>query len=335
MSPGSLWLPVRACFDDKDYGPQGAYYYTKHMRAIRLEQVQRGGSEWTEGDGRDSDRPRWTFSAVGKVLSGTWRDGRTSLPFRLTRLPGVNPGQSACGSLLFNQPRLQRSSVVTSPARIDGVRYTKLVFRPGPHFPDVEVASFKLDLDRPAVLRINRLLSEPLLQPGVRSEWFECMRASLAATASDGDYHVAIEPIMLAGRWLAIRHSQDGSCGGASPFNSTVSRTFDLRSGMEIDLHRWLNARAVSRNGASAKLAAIRPAFREFILAGARPSDAECREIVRTTDYWDIGLRRNGLVFAPSVPRVAQSCGDEILVSFKRLRPFLSPEGISAVGSLR
>ncbi len=328
-------LPVRACFDDKDYGSQGAYYYTRHLRAIPLEQLERGGSVWAEDDGRDARRPRWTFTTVGRVLAGTWRHGPTSLPFRLTRMPGPTAGGSACGSLLFNQPRLQRPSIATSRARIDGIGYTRLAFRPGPRFPGVELVTFALDRPGPAAQRINRVLREPLRETGVRSDWFECMTASLAVTARDGDYHVAIEPTLIAGRWLAVRHSQDGSCGGASPFNSTVSRTFDLRTGSEIDLHGWLNTRAVARDRNSDRLAALRPAFRQFILAGATPQDAECRAIVRTTDYWDIGLRRTGLAFTPSLPRVAQACGEQILIPFNRLAPYLSPQGSAGIAALR
>ena len=328
-------LPVRACFDDKDYGSQGAYYYTRHQRAIPLEQLERGGLVWAEEDGRDARRPRWTFTTTGRVLAGTWRHGRTSLPFRLTRMPRPKPGESACGSLSFNQPRLQRSSIATARARIDGVGYTKLAFRPGPRFPGVEIATFALDRPGPAAQRINRLLREPLRETGIRSDWFQCMTASLGATARDGDYHVAIEPTLVAGRWLAVRQYQEGSCGGASPFNSTVSRTFDLGTGTEIDLHGWLNSRAVARDRNAEKLTALRPAFRQFILAGATPQDAECREIVRTTDYWDIGLRRTGLVFAPSLPRVAQACGEHILIPFNRLRPYLSPQGVAGVAALR
>ena len=329
-------LPVRACFADKEYGSEGAYYYLRHLRAIPLEQLEKRGSTWAELDGRDAKRPRWTFKAVGPVLSGTWSDGRNSLPFRLTRMAGLRPGQAACGSMLFNQPRLKRAPIATSKARIDGARYTKLTFQPGPPFPDVEVVTFALDRPGPAALRINQRLREPLREPAERSEWFRCMTASLAAVARDGAYHVAIEPVMITGRWLAAKHWQEGSCGGASPFNSSVSRAFDLKSGAEVDLLTWLNGRAVARGSAGAgSPAALRPAFRQFILARTKPRDADCREAVASEEYWDIGLRRTGLMFSPSLPRVVQACGEEILIPFGRLTPFLSPQGSAGVASLR
>lgn len=329
-------LPVRACFADKDHGSDGAYYYLRHLRAIPLEQLEKPGSIWVEQDSRDAKRPRWAFKTTGTVLSGTWSDGRNSLPFRLTRVPGLKPGQLSCGSLLFNQPRLKRASIATSRARIGGVGYMKLAFRPGPQFPDVEIVTFALDRPSPAAQRINQRLREPLPGAAERSEWFRCMTASLDSVARDGEYRVAIEPVMATGRWLAARHWQEGSCGGASPFNSSVSRTFDLKSGAEVDLHNWLNGRAVARgNAGSGRLAALRPAFRQFILARASPQDAECREAVASEQYWDIGLRRTGLVFSPSLPRVVQACGDEILVPFNRLTAYLSPQGSAGVASLR
>jgi hypothetical protein len=329
-------LPVRACFADKEYGSEGAYYYLRHLRAIPLEQLEKRGSAWVEQDGRDPKRPRWTFKVVGAILSGTWSDGRGSLPFRLTRMPGLKPGQPACGSLLFNQPRLKRAPIVMGQARIDGVRYTKLTFRPGPQFPDVEIVTFALDRPGPAAQRINQRLREPLRGPAERSEWFRCMRTSLAATARDGDYHVGIEPVMASGRWLAARHWQEGSCGGASPFNSTASRTFDLSSGAEVALQNWLNGRAIARGAAGpGSPAALRPAFRQFLLARAKPRDADCREAVANEEYWDIGLRRAGLRFSPSLPRVVQACGEEILVPFSRLTPYLSAQGSAGVASLR
>lgn len=328
-------LPIRACFDDKDYGSEGAYYYLRHLRAIPLEQLEKRGMTWVEQGSGDTKQPRWTFRSVGPVLSGTWSDGRNRLPFRLTRVPGLKSGQSACGSLLFNQPRLKRAPIATSKARIDGARYTKLTFRPGPQFPDVEIVTFALDRPGPAAQRINQQLREPLREPPERSEWLQCMTASLAAVARDGAYRVVIEPVMVTGRWLAARHWQEGSCGGASPFNSAVSRTFDLKSGAEVDLHNWLNGRAIARNAGSGAPAALLPAFRQFILARAKPRDAECREAVAREEYWDIGLRRTGLLFSPSLPRVEQACGEEVLVPFTRLTPFLSPQGSAGVASLR
>ena len=78
----------------------------------------------------------------------------------------------------------------------------------------------------------------------------------------------------------------------------------------------------------------LRPALRAFILAGWR-GEGDCEGALEDRDYWNIGLTREALIFAPDMPHVAQACGEEFVVPFERLRPFLTEEGAANLRALR
>jgi hypothetical protein len=142
---------------------------------------------------------------------------------------------------------------------------------------------------------------------------------------------------MIARRWLSVAHHWDGFCGGAHPDSSNSHRLFDRASGAEVDLNDWLNETAVRREGprgSDEEIKTLQPAFREAILSGWHP-EADCEDVIRTAEFWNIGLRRDGFVLEPSLPHVAQACGETFTLPFDRLRPFLTEEGAANLRALR
>jgi hypothetical protein len=220
---------------------------------------------------------------------------------------------------------------------VDGIAYTKLTLAPGAHF-GIGVETFALDGTGAAVRAINGVLGQSLA--GNPPHWFECISGSLESSPYEGESNESLEPAMISRRWLSVAAHMDWSCGGAHPDASNSYRLFDLTSGAEVDLLDWFDARAVKRErfeGSPEVFKTLEPAFRAFILTGwhAEAGAAECDEVIRSQDSWNVGLTRDGFVFTPSLPHVAQACFEEFRVDFERIRPWLTPEAIAAVRALQ
>lgn len=329
-------LPVRACFSGTERSNYGTYYYLSRLAAIGLSEEDGRDGVFYEGGGAPESQPRWHIeSTAGGRLSGQWRSGARTLPLRLTRVAGTEGEESPCSSLAFHQPRLAGVRVVQTRATLDGTAYTKLVLDPRGHF-ETSVETFALDGDGPAVQRINAALGRSLA--GDPPSWLTCAQDSLGQSAFEGSSTEILAPTMISRRWLSVSAHWDGYCGGAHPDSSNTWRLFDLTTGAEIDLNDWLNDAAVERHGTQgtdSDYATVRPALKEAVLAGWRPEDAECEEVIRSAEFWNVGLNRDSFTFSPSLPHVVQACGEDFTLAFGRLAPFLTPEGAANVRALQ
>jgi hypothetical protein len=331
-------LPVRVCFVERDWGAYGAYYYRSRLQLIGLEEAVAGRRDaFNERGESGGSVPVWHIDRGPETLGGRWTNGGRTLPLRLHRIAGANGDEGACASLAFHQSRLAGLTTTSSRATLDGIAYTKLVLDNRGRF-GIAVQSFALDGDSAAVRRINATLGEPL--GGSPPRWFECITNSLSQSPYEGEESETLEPVMISRRWLSVASHADWSCGGAHPDSSNVYRLFDLNSGAELNLLDWFNATAVKREtfeDSEEVAKTLEPAFRTFILANWHPpaDSAECEGVVRDQDYWNVGLRRDGLVFTPLLPHVVQACGEEFTIGFDRLRPWLTPEGAANIDALR
>lgn len=329
-------LPVRACFAEE--GRFGAYFYLSRLRLIGLDAVEGTDGAFTERVGEGAGPgARWQIErAVGGQLSARWSSGGRTLAVQLHRVGRGAEDENACVSMAFHQPRLAGVRTVSTRATADRTSYTKLTLDHGGHFPSVSVATFALDGGSAPVRRINEALAEPLRHEP--PEWLDCVRGTLGMAAVEGDYNRSLEPVMISRRWLSVAEHHDGFCGGAHPDAGNSYQIWDRTTGREINLHDWFTARAVKRETVGGEvLRSLEPAFRTFIMAGARyrGDQAECRDVVRDSEFWNIGLTRTGFVFSPDLPHVVQACGDELTVTFARIRPWLTPAGQAAVAALR
>lgn len=328
-------LPVRACFAQREWGPFGAYYYMSQRRLIPLEPVEGAPSAFSEGS-TDRGNPRWQVeAAAGDRLRARWTNGRRTLVVQLRRLTARIGEEGPCGSMAFHQPRLDAVRTVTRRAAVDGRSYTRISLDHGGRF-EANVTTFALDGGGEAVRRINAALGRSL--SGNPPEWLECVLTPLERSSIEGGIDETIEPVMVSRRWLSVSRQSDSFCGGAHPNSGRYYDTYDLASGAQVDLHDWFGDRAVRRErveGSEDELKTLTPALREVVLAGWSTDAEECTEVVRDAEYWNIGLRRDAFIFAPSLPHVVQACGDEFAVPFARVRPFLTREGAANVEALR
>jgi len=341
-APTGIWegtvgtLPVRACFVQQDWGSFGSYFYLSRLRLIALSAEEGRANVYFEGNGAPADQPRWSIESVSEGrLTGRWTSGARTLPVRLSRVSAAVGEEGPCGSLAFHRPRLEGVRTVTARATTDGVAYTRITLDTRSRF-EVSFETFALDGESEAVRRINAAVGQGLA--GDPPQWFQCIRDSLAQSPFEGSFDESLAPAMITRRWLSVAHHWDGFCGGAHPDSSNVHRLFDLESGREVDLHDWLNESAVKRerpDGSDEDIVTLQPAFRDAVLRDWRPENPECEDVIRTADFWDIGLTRQALVLSPSLPHVVQACGEDFTLSFERLGPFLTPAGAANLRALR
>jgi hypothetical protein len=328
-------LPVRACFVHREFADFGAYYYLSHRRLIALEADEDSGTDFRESGDSGRGGPRWRIErADADRLTAQWTNGTRMLPVRLSRVARMEGDESPCSSPTFHRPRLTGVRTVTTRASLDGNPYSRLVLDDGGLF-DAGFATFALDGDGAAVRRINSALASPL--GGDPPSWFDCMRDSLGYSPREGYFDESLRPVLITSRWLSVAHHWDGYCGGAHPDSTNGYRTFDLTGGEEVDLHGWFNDTAVERQHlaeVNEDIVTMRPALRDFILRGWTPEDPECREVIAGQDYWSIGLTPRGMAFSPDLPHVVQACGEEFVLPFGRLGPFLTAEGAANLRTL-
>jgi hypothetical protein len=328
-------LPVRACFVQREWGAFGAYYYLSRLRLIPLEAEEGAGNAFREGS-ETPRSPRWLIErADAGSLTARWTGGARTLPVRLRRLARAAGDEGPCASLSFHQPRLAGVRTVTARASKDGVAYSRISLDHGRRF-EISFETFALDGTSDAVRRINAELGRALA--GDPPSWFQCVLDSLGQSPNEGAFDESLAPTMITRRWLSVAHHWDGFCGGAHPDSTNSYRLFDLASGGEIDLHDWLNESAVKRerpDGSDEDIETLQPAFRDVILRDWRPEEAECEEVIRTAEFWNIGLTRAALALSPSLPHVVQACGEDFTLPFERLGPFLTDEGAANLRALR
>lgn len=321
-------LPVRACFARRESATFGTYYYLSQRRLIPLEAEEEGaGASYRETDSRDRSRPLWAIErADGDGLSARWTHGRRTLPVRLAPVARTDGEENPCGSLAFHQPRLEGVRTVSERASADGVTYSRIRLDHGSRF-GASVETFALDGTSAAVRRINSTLGQALA--GDPPEWFECLRTPLQWSPYEGGFDERLEPVMISSRWLSLVLQFDSFCGGNHPNSGQTYRTFDLASGSEIDLHDWFNERAVEHRRFEADdevFTTLQPAFRDFILNGWT-ADPDCDDVVRSQEYWNIGLKRDRFVFSPQLPHVVQACSETFTLPLAGLGAFLTEEG--------
>jgi hypothetical protein len=237
--------PVRACFNAREWGTFGGYYYLSHLKAIPLQQPEGALQTFVEGnDERDATAPRWTIErAADDKLTGRWSRGTKRFAIDLTRVPGIKLGdfETPCGSMAFHEPRLRGVRMVPKPARTDGVSYVRLVLDGRGHFGDeVSVETFALEGNTTAVRRINRRVTPS--GPSDAEGWLSCITSGWNY-GPHAEWSETFKPRMFTRRWLTVSYELGYYCGGAHPDSSSYSLTFDRRTGAEVDLYEWLNAR--------------------------------------------------------------------------------------------
>lgn len=330
-------LPVQVCYDAGDYSNEGKYFYSKRLSTIALKADEKKPGELTEGWADDKDVARWRMTEIGKDRAeGTWTAKGRSLPIRLTRLPFTTSEEfsTACSSLEFVRPILAATRISRTPDRDHGLAVEKWKLA----YPDdsISIESVQLLGAGAAIAAINRRLREPFEK--AEEGWMWCLRN---AGSFGGDYHDEVAVRLVTSRWLAVNVVNESSCGGAHPNNSNQPILFDRITGNVTDLYTWLGSASSNREkveGYSETIDTLRGKLFDLVLKlhpRASESEEDCGGAVKTASSWTLELKGEGIGFTPDLPRVVMACGDEVVLPWSRLEPYLSPIGKQEVAALR
>jgi hypothetical protein len=337
-------LPVQACFQARDYGNVGAYFYLKNRGIISLGPIDDSTATkafygWTEA--RHSDHPEagplWqNITVKGNALKGTWTGSGKTLPIAMARVPQVDATVEPCGDLAFSKPRITPVKLSTSRAQIGHVAYTIVTADVGKQFPDVSLQSFQLDGNTSAVQNINATLKSAIPDKVEESDFFQCTMANISSIGEDGQYQTTTTPVLITANWMVSETEGGSTCGGAHPNWGIYWNNWDLRSGLPVDLWTWLGPRAASvipRDGYSD--VTIEPELRNLLNKGWPRTEEDCKDIVERENSWNLRLTRNGIAFSPGLPHAATACIDDVNLTVEQLAPLLNEEGKARVASFR
>ena len=339
---------VRASFDWRDWRSQpdllAIYYYDHVKRLIRLEQQ---GEGFRERFAYTSERgASWTFTQVSEnELVGDWGGGQGAQPIRLARLPFEQTGMrpNPCESEAFMEPLFAGGQVDEVPAMSGDQPYTRLVFQPPTHlqpqddddFGPVAIETFAIEEVSSADRAINAVLATHLPRGGTADEYARCLIGNAAWNGVLGNFSLKARPEFVTQQWLGLVETHALYCGGAHPSYWESRRTFDRRSGREVDPLGWFLeagfARQPEGRGDTAYLQSemTEPLKAVVLEHWPRGDDYEpdCIYAAESAFGWSIGVVEDGIAFIPGVPHVAAMCAYTVVVPWTDIEPFLSPEG--------
>jgi len=338
---------VQVCFQHADDQDFGAYYYMRHLGIISLGTLDQkpgapAGRVWTEAPNADQpDKgPLWHITAIKNGhIDGVWTDGGKTLPIALTAVTEGTPAKGAadddapCGSLAFNLPRFTKPVVTTRPARLGGVAHTRVLVDIGKQFPQSGFETFQLLGTTPAIRRINAELYKDVPTGSGHADYFQCAMDTLGQNGVDGDMTSALSPELLLPGFMVEADSEQEDCGGAHPDGGVTYQTWDLRTGVKINLYDGFTRAALTRtvhDGGTANAyteVTYTAPFKAMIISVFPAGDPDCKDAIETADDWTARLTPKGMAFTPSLPHVVAACVDDAVVPFARLAPYLTPDG--------
>lgn len=339
---------IQVCLQHEEYADRGAYYYMRHLKIITLNTLDHPAGKdavtWTEGADPNAPAkgPLWHVTSVRNGhLDGTWEGNGKSLPIALTAVAVEKDDDAGpCGSMAFSLPRFAKPVITTKPAKVDGVAYTRVLANLGQPFSDSSFETFQLAGNTPAIRRINTELYKDVPKDPAHAEYFQCSMQALAS-GWDGSQTSELKPETLTPGFMVQADSEAWDCGGAHPDSGTTYATWDLRKGVKIDLYSLFTRTALTRKiharGTANEYAEITyaPPFKAMMVRAVQIDDTECKDAIETAETWSMRLTRNGMAFTPELPHVVAACGDDAVIPYAKLAPYLTPDGKALVAAFQ
>jgi hypothetical protein len=357
---GQVWkgtlgdTAITACFYD-DGVRDGIYYTDASREPLRLVELDEA-APLVEMTGRsDETGAVWIMPPpTGESRTGEWRKGDQTLPITLTASMVTLPEYgTSCETAAFLDPMLGGGVVTSQRETFQGTAYTMREYK-GPArmgLEDYIFATLALDPEQPGDAAINRALAAFLPDGTAAHAMGQCVGMSLRGGIS-GSAEEALEPILITPRWLGLRHSGTGYCGGAHPNHFLYLAVHDRYTGAEADPSTWFKPGAlafyeweseIEPKPAKRYVAALGDGLWKLVRSrwpgyddesGSGPPD-EPFNSGWVNSGWHIGLTREGPVFVPQLPYVIFANTEEIVIPWAEVRPFLSPEGQAVMASIR
>ena len=335
---------VMACFTP--YG-EATYYYLRHRRGILLrprgDTDRHGGDESVEKALRtgllelDERAPapelkttltgRWSLRpAKDGGLSGQWSDpaGAKKMPIVLSRAttpPGPSRSMPEAGCPeAFHAPIRDAVKPTRSEDAFQGKAHGRLA--------TIDAEAFSPPTTMPHAGALERLARTWLEDQAVFA--FDCTRGR----GTQEPLGRTLLPVEWNARFLVLQDSlPETYCGGAHGFFDTSYVTWSLEAGRKIDTWGWIAGgreavSAIPQKGSSPRRS---PLFALLVKTHPRNvKDDECAEFIDQMSVDAPHGTAKGLVFPNSFGHAIRVCGDDVVVPWTAIGPFLSPAGRDA-----
>ena len=302
---------IVACFNKGFPGSSyGSYYYLDHLEPIAITRDR--DAYWHERN----DTGLWELSVpVSGLISGVWRNpkNRKNLPIKLALVDGEKD-DIACARDSYNA-RLE-----TYPKVIVG---KWVQFSVGRFFRKLEFAGqLTIELFGPdaATRRLNSILKLDRSREAIAA-YFAQRREFLGRVGHPAVDERDTEPVYWDPNFIQIRFYQWAAGEGRSGI-SIMHRTWNTRTGTEIDPWKWLAGSADE---------GLPPKLKKFLYGNMKES-SECEDGYKGEGSYTLLLNKTGINFEEDA--WGNGCEKSFFLTYGELRPFLSPAGILAVNSI-
>lgn len=331
--PKGIWegtlgtKPIVACFNTEF--ASGSYFYRQYKKPIQLVRPEKD-EFWHEAD----DTGLWSLDpAKGSALTGTWKSAKgkpVTLPIQLN-LADASGGDRACGSDGY-------AGLLEAPPKIETGK--KEEYAPGRSFRTLRFAgqeTLELLGPEPTLAAINRELRGDFdTSRKTVKAYFDTRREFLGQVGVPAEDEKTATPDHWTSEWLSIRN-YSWTAGTGSRGISWFFRTWDLKTGKQVDPWTWFGARTQKQDDPGEKSGTGRgmltPKLRRFLFAYGKidPSQAEknCKGNYADGSPYDLTLETKGMSF--SQPANGDGCEITVEVPYADLDPVLTPAGKAAV----
>lgn len=318
-----------------------SYYYIRHLWGIPLRELVSGAGSWREGVNSEGG-PTWTITMVtATVLSGAWADakGQGSVPLHLERVAAGPETSDDCyepryqsADAVFNAPRIAAKAPKSSAATFEGRHYQLLTV------PQTGIKALQLPNEPHPAPRLNLFLRQ-WLQSEVAT-YYDCQLNSAKANRENGDeskfeYTSQYAPVFWNTHLLVVRLIYSNFCGGPYPDGGIDSHlVWDLDADQALNPIDWVRGIRVEASGEwvlTPKLKALVWPYSKAAGGAGVSNVDDGTECVEAVLGYDLFPSSKGMVFRPKMPHVRRECEDEVLVSWRKFRPFLTSAGTQLV----
>lgn len=304
---------VVACFNGDE---RGSYYYSRYKTPIQLSQNSKDNT-WTE-----SGSPGvWKFDALAdSQLNGVWRDPKSGKTLPLTfNSPTNQTDDKPCASDAYNAVlEILPALKIGKLENFSGRKYRKL------RIADVE--TLELLSPNSAAKKVNRDLRN--LLPKTRedlNEYYEKRREFLGNMGLAAEDETFAEPRYWSADWLTVHYYRWAAGHGARGISLSY-RTWNLRTGEEIDIWQWFGTESSEYDDT----AQLSQKLKIFLFKHWK-ADPACVENYYGEGTYHATLEPSGILFWENA--YGSGCEKEILIPYAKLAPILSAKGKLAIAT--
>ena len=304
-------MDIVACFNGEQ---SGNYYYVRHKQAIRLSREEKS-NVWME----EANTGSWKLDLpAAKKLQGVWQAPQNGKSLVITLgSPSNEKDDQPCASNEYNQtlevfPKLKIGNI----ENFNGRKYRKL------RIADVE--TIELMSSETAVGKVNQKLRDVLPKSKADlDEYFVKRREFLGNIGYAAEDETFAQPYYWSDDWITVHYYRWAAGFGARGISLNY-RTWNMKTGEEVDLWKWFGARSYSYSDMSP----LPDQLKKRLIKDAE-IEAECRHEYYGEGEYHVTLESTGMKFWENA--FGDGCEKEFIIPYKDLGPFLTPEGKIAI----